>query len=72
MFEMYKNVPLNRPVNWHKFHPMANYFITLGTKKHLGLELVTSYKISKFFRIFERTAYIYKRKASFKGPIWIR
>jgi len=70
--EMYKNVKINRPINWHKFHPMANYFLSFKKqlKDHPGLNLIYTLKRSSHFGLFEKEVYIFKRKDGYKEPIW--
>ena len=65
--EMYKKVKLKKPINWHKFHPMANFFLSSNSKlkKHPGLEIFDTVKNEK------NTIYIYKRKNNYREPIWI-
>jgi len=70
--ELYKDVNMNRPINWHKFHPMANYFISSKKrlKSHPGLELIHTLKSESHFKVFENEVYIFKRKDGYKQPIW--
>ncbi len=70
--EMYQDVKLNRPINWYKFHPMANYFVSskLRLKRHPGLELIHTLRRTSHFGIFENEVYIFKRKDGYKEPIW--
>ncbi len=65
--KIYKNVKIKRPINWHKFHPMANFFLSSKSKfkKHPGLEIFDTVKNEK------NTIYIYKRKPNYQKPIWI-
>lgn len=72
--ELYKKVNLKRPINWYKFHPIADFFIT--TKKNLqaknpGLILYKPFSKERFWGIFKARLYIYKRKKGYKRPIWI-
>jgi len=72
--ELYKNVKINRPINWYKFHPMANYFLSSKKKleKHPGLELIYTRKRNSPFKMFQYKTYIFKRKPGYKKPIWSR
>lgn len=69
---IYKNIKINRPINWNKSHPMARYFLSSGRKQHSGLELIHSLSNRARFNAFKKKAYIYKRKANYNKPIWIR
>ncbi|MGA1865777.1 MAG: hypothetical protein ACMUHX_12040 [bacterium] len=69
--ELYKNVNISRQLNWHKFHPMANYFVLSSNKEHPGLELVETLTKKAFWGKIKSEVYIFKRKSQFKEPIWI-
>ena len=70
--EIYKSVKINRPINWHKFHPMANYFLSSKKKleRHPGLELIYTLRKDSPFKTFQYKTYIFKRKPGYKKPIW--
>jgi len=72
--DLYKNAPGNRPLNWYKFHPLADFFVTgsMGLEqKEKGLVLYRSVTQKGLFGSLERKCFIYKRKNGHKGPIWI-
>jgi len=70
---LYKNVPGNRPLNWYKFHPLADFFVTgsMGLEqKEKGLVLYRSVTQKGLFGSLEGRCFIYKRKNGHKGLIW--
>lgn len=72
--ELYKKVKLKRPINWYKFHPIADFFITSKKNlqtKHPGLVLYKPLSREKFGGIFKARLYIYKRKKGYSQPIWL-
>ena len=74
IINLYKNVKTKYPINWVKFHPMANYFIRSGKeleKKQKGLILLKSFARKRCFGLINRRVYIYKRKNNFKEFIFI-
>jgi len=71
---LYKNVKIKRPINWYKFHPLANFFVTGKAgleKRHLGLVLYKSFSGKRLFGLLQRNCHIYKRKEGHKEAIWI-
>lgn len=71
--DLYKNVTSNRPINWYKFHPLADFFVTGSTgleEQKKGLVLYRSVTQKKLFGALEGRCFIYKRKNGHKGPIW--
>ena len=72
--DLYKNVKIRRPINWYKFHPSANFFVTGKRRlenKHDGLILVKTFVKKRYFGFFSRECYIYKRKNNYSKPIWL-
>ncbi|MEW6380868.1 MAG: hypothetical protein AB1611_14840 [bacterium] len=72
--EAYKNVTVGRPINWYKFHPMAEFFVTGDESladKQPGLRLYRTFTRERLFGLLEGTSYIYHRKDGFREPVWI-
>ena len=72
--KLYQGVNVGRPLNWHKFHPMATYFLSFNRalKDSKELDLFHSIRNQDSCKAFEREVFIYKRKEGYKGPIWMR
>jgi len=71
---LYKNVKIKRPINWYKFHPLANFFVTNKRgleKKNRAIVLYKSFSGERLFGLLQKKCYIYKRKEGHKGAIWI-
>ena len=72
--DLYKNAKVNRPINWYKFHPMADFFVTGKKKleeKEKGLVLYKTFTQKRLFGHIESTRYIYRRKEGYRKPVWI-
>ncbi|MCL6584481.1 MAG: hypothetical protein K6U11_12685 [bacterium] len=72
--DLYQEIRVGRPINWYKFHPLAEFFIT-GQEglehKHQGLKLYQTFVRKRLFGLLEGKCYIYQRKTGFQEPIWI-
>ncbi|MGA1865333.1 MAG: hypothetical protein ACMUHX_09745 [bacterium] len=71
---LYKNVKVKRSVNWYKFHPLADFFVTSSAgleNKYTSLILYNNLTKKRLFGLLEERCYIYKRKNGHKDPIWI-
>lgn len=72
---LYKNVKIKRPINWRKFHPLANFFVKGKShleKKHKGLILYKTHSKKRLFGILKKKVYVYRRKKNYSGrPIWL-
>lgn len=72
--ELYKNVPIKRPINWQLFHPLAHFFVKSAPgleERYPSLVLYKSFSKQRWFGFFKRTFYIYKRKTGYTKPIWL-
>ena len=72
--DTYKNVKINRPVNWYKYHPQAEYFVTSNAgleKRCASLVLYRTLTGKRLFGLIEGRSYIYKRRNGSKELIWI-
>jgi len=71
---IYKDVKVGRPINWYKFHPLAEYFVTGDSElenKISGLMLYRAFAQERLFGLLKAKCYIYKRREGFREPVWI-
>jgi hypothetical protein len=72
--KLYKKFKVARPLNWQKFHPLANFFVSNKVdleKRNPGLELYKTISKKRWFGILTNRKYIYKRKEGYKKAIFI-
>lgn len=71
---VYKDIRVGRPINWYKFHPLAEYFVVGDSdleNKVPGLMLYRTFTQERLFGLLKGTSYIYKRREGFREPVWI-
>jgi hypothetical protein len=73
--DAYKDIKVGRPINWYKFHPLAEYFVVGDSElenKIPGLMLNRTFSQERLFRLLKGKCYIYKRREGFRDPVWIQ
>jgi len=72
--EGYKNIRVARPINWYKFHPLAEFFVVGDSElenKIPGLTVYRTFTQERLFGLLKGKCYIYKRREGFRDPVWI-